>query len=652
MQAIIELIKKNIDGQSALLDVREIANFHRIQASPGYRQAALHVQKKLVDHGLDSRIHSFPADSKQFYYQAKMFCEWQCQDAFLQLDNHTVLASYRDNPLSVIQRSYPCDYRDTPLDIVLLDKGPNKENYDDLDLTGKLIFVRTPFAKYVDWAIQEKGAVGIITDAIYEIDDVRTQSELYDILNYTSFWLKHNDNEARTFGFVLTPREGDKLAKRCIAQLQTHQKDNTMPAYIKATCQVDARFINGQFEVVDTVLKGQSDEEIWLFAHLCHPRASANDNASGVSAVMAIMKTLKALIDSGQLAPLKRTLRAIFIPEFTGTFAYLHEHWQDKNKVVLAGINLDMVGGRQTKGYGPLTISGLPDCLPSFVDSFAELVMDMVKPSHMSHSDLDSVSILNTARTAFDAGSDNYITSDPTFAIPTPMLGQWPDIHYHTSGDIPEVIDPFVLKMSASFGASYAYLLANLDSAWLPKILTKTRMDYFARLHQIVQQIDDKIKWRIDYCRNLQHEINGSLLAYFEADQQLEQYLKDEEALIANYTEQVVQRLGDLLNEDGEVPAAYRYIPRRLFKGPILRIDDLTTENPVWHAQAKTYLNEQRLKHGPHRYEALIVYHIDGKRSLWQIAKCLEMQCKTVDIKSMDAYIRLLQTIGLVDISE
>ncbi len=50
-------------------------------------------------------------------------------------------------------------------------------------------------------------------------------------------------------------------------------------------------------------IPGQSDDEVLVVSHLCHPQPSANDNASGAAATIEIAATLRRLIDDGTLGP-------------------------------------------------------------------------------------------------------------------------------------------------------------------------------------------------------------------------------------------------------------------------------------------------------------------------------------------------------------
>ena len=90
-------------------------------------------------------------------------------------------------------------------------------------------------------------------------------------------------------------------------------------------------------------------------------------------------------------------------------------------------------------------------------------MLDEVKKEVISHNKDNYVAMFNHCVTEFEAGSDHYILSDPTVNIPTLMLGQWPDINYHTSGDVAEQVDPYILHKSASIAAGYVYALSNLE---------------------------------------------------------------------------------------------------------------------------------------------------------------------------------------------
>ena len=178
MRQQIDQIRQAANGDRALHLIREVSTFHRIQASTGYRAAAEHVAKRLKHDGLEVKIRQYPADGKSWSLVQKMFLEWDIQDATLWLaGTGECLADFKANNLSVIQRSHPADFRNQPVDIVLLDRGDQPEAYKGLDLKGKLIFVRDHFQGFMDWAIKEGGALGFITDYIRDMEGIRVRFE-------------------------------------------------------------------------------------------------------------------------------------------------------------------------------------------------------------------------------------------------------------------------------------------------------------------------------------------------------------------------------------------------------------------------------------------------------------------------------------------
>lgn len=62
LQQCTEIIDKACKGSEALGFAKEISAFHRIQASRGYRAAALRTARLLRENGLEVCIHSYPAD--------------------------------------------------------------------------------------------------------------------------------------------------------------------------------------------------------------------------------------------------------------------------------------------------------------------------------------------------------------------------------------------------------------------------------------------------------------------------------------------------------------------------------------------------------------------------------------------------------------
>ncbi|WP_294562258.1 hypothetical protein, partial [uncultured Traorella sp.] len=107
----VALIKNNVSQKRLYQGVKEISSYHRIQASTGFRKAARHALEMLQERGIESRILEFEARADQWYLEQKMFQEWDCKEAYLDLlgENTQRLCDFSEEKCSIIQKSYPCD---------------------------------------------------------------------------------------------------------------------------------------------------------------------------------------------------------------------------------------------------------------------------------------------------------------------------------------------------------------------------------------------------------------------------------------------------------------------------------------------------------------------------------------------------------------
>ena len=232
---------------------------------------------------------------------------------------------------------------------------------------------------------------------------------------------------------------------------------------------VESRLYDGRLEVVSALIQGETEEEVVLTAHLCHPQHSCNDNASGSAAALEAARTLNVLIRDGRLPQPKRGIRFLWVPEMTGTYAYLANNEEDIPRMI-AGLNLDMVGENQDLCKSSFLIEQPPMSMPSFAPALIERIRQELMTGTRSHSGKGGYPLFRHAVTPFSGGSDHYILSDPSVGVPTPMLIQWPDKFYHTSEDTLDKVDPASLSVVGDLAATYLYFLANAgtdEATWL-----------------------------------------------------------------------------------------------------------------------------------------------------------------------------------------
>jgi aminopeptidase YwaD len=457
-----DLIRATYRGEMAHRHVAAISAFHRIQASPGYRAAANYVAAQLSDAGLQVRVLGYQADGATRFWSSPSFLEWNCEGATLHLlrtnenGGARLLCDFNAVPISLIQRSVPVEGE---FEVVAPGGkgGIVREDFAGLDVAGKIVLTSRPVARVAAVAIGELGAAGILFDGMEA--GGRTELDLPDALQYTSFWWG-GDAEPDAWGFVLSPRAGRELRTR-LAKGET----------LRVRAAIDSEFYPGAIEVVEALLPGDAmadGEEILLVSHLCHPRPGAHDNASGAAALLEAAVSLARLVSDGRLPAPRRSIRFIWPPEMTGTYAYLAEAANSRGSCDegragyhspwLAGLNLDMVGADQEQTGGQWELVDLPQAAASFADHLLAWLREPFL-SGVRHTE-----------TPFSAGSDHYILSDPTVGIPAPMIIHWPDKFYHTSEDTPEKVTPDSLARSGALAAIYAYWLASAgaaDAEWL-----------------------------------------------------------------------------------------------------------------------------------------------------------------------------------------
>lgn len=623
MKDTLKQIQNTIDTHRLYTTVKEVSSYHRIQCTPTFRDAANYVLNTLHKEGIDAQILSYEADPSVWYLQSKMFKEWDLKEAFIELvEPNMMLADALGNPTSIVQRSYPCDFMDGK-QLLYLNKGTDPSNYEGIDFTDKIVFFRENFDNYL-WAM-EKGAIGFVTDFIREVKGARTRYDLYDSLNYTSFWWKHTEDEVKTFGFVLTPKQGDILANLCLNAKE--------PLIVKG--KVDATLYNGKMEVVEAKLPGETDEEVLLTAHLCHPKASCNDNASGVAATIEALRTIKYLIESGKLPKNKRTIKLVLMPEFTGTYAYLSDHTDYKKTV--GAFNLDMVGGKQTRYYGPITLTDIPYSTPSFISALTELCLNLAGEEAPNLAG-EMVNKTNYVVEPFSGGSDHTVYSDPTIGVPCCMLGQWPDLNYHTSTDTIDVIDPEVLAFSCRTATLFAYTLANLTLEDVKAIQTKAHVKLAQKLATV------KTSDELEHVRSF----------FIESVKDYKRVIDLEDCFVENEVK-YINAVCDATKVYKPLECTPALEDTRIFKrnfvGPIQDMSENVAANPQYKGAFEVYNKKcDELGIGFHNdATSLVLYYINGVNTVGDIAKKVECDKQENYDAFVECYIELLETMTLIE---
>ncbi len=625
MRELLEAVRGEVSGDRAHESVRAIARFHRVQASPGYDEAAAWLLARLAAYGIQSEVDLAPGDGRTRYLGQLMPEGWECTRAVATLVDGDVkerLCDYDACRLSLILRS---DSAHGTYPIVALE-GDAGARPPGRGLEGAIVLTRDPARRTLETAVREGGAAGILTDGRRLVHPVRDAYEDPDQVAYTSFWW--NGDEPRGWGFVVSPRVGARLRERLAAG-----------APLQLEVEIESRRFETKMPLVSGVLPGNVPGEVLVIAHLCHPQPSANDNASGAAAALEAVRTLAALRARGAVARDGRTVRFLWVPELTGTFAWLGRD-PARARAIVAALNLDMVGEDQEQ-CGSTFLLEHP---PSFGASFAEDLLGAIRLGSQdwvtSFSGPGHYSLVRMAEVPYSGGSDHAVLNDPAVGIPCPMLIQWPDRYYHSSHDTPDRCDPRSLALAARCAAAYAGHLASLGAPEGEALLARVARGARVRLLSVLDHAEpgrEVERQRVRFRAAL-----GSLARLGVASAAIERAIAEMEAFAAR--EAPVPAPAPPASDGRPRPAR----PERLQRAPVdfqrHMVSGLEKLSPAERAAFQSL--EGGLADPIHLFE-LSWFVADGRRSLDDIARLVWIETGRFEPAAIEAFFAWTTRLGL-----
>jgi hypothetical protein len=303
----------------------------------------------------------------------------------------------------------------------------------------------------------EDGALGILSDF------QRPGANLPDAVAWVNAWsddpggwaFTHRDH--RAWSFQIPSRQGERLR----ARLESGE-------LLRGRAVVRTRLGTGTLPAVTGVIPGSGREEVLLLGHQFEQ--GAWDNAAGIGIMLEAARALQSLIAEGRLPTPRRSIRFLFISECYGTM-----HWADTRpdaRRTVAGLCIDAVCGDLQFATKPLEVSVSPDSQATCADA---LVLALAREA------MAAAPTYPWRETSFAMGTDNNI-NDLLIGIPCPWIGSHSRV-WHTSADVPDVVDAKAQQLVAQVAAAYAEAgvaevedLADLDDAM-------HQMDYLARRH-------------------------------------------------------------------------------------------------------------------------------------------------------------------------
>lgn len=420
---LVTAVHDAFDPGQAMADLAAVCAHDRYQASAGITAAADYVAERAQAAGLDQvSVLSFPADGTQRWWTYRAPLPWTPVRAWLAV-NGVTLVRYPRQPYTLAAYSAPTPTRRVPLvrwSAVRLGADPG----------GALVVVDEPAGLgVIAGPLTAAGAVGVVADPLSGRRG--RDREQVGRLELAA--------GGRLVGFSVTAAQ--------LASLTAAASDRAV-ATIEVMVDGGARAM----PVVTGLLPGTSDEEVLLTAHLCHPRPGANDNASGVAALLAAARVL-----AGAARASGPGVRFLWGPEFSGVAAYLHDQVHSgRTPPPSLAINVDMAGQDVHLCGGPLVVERGPDDIPSFLPALAARCAALLPPASLSYSGAVPCEPWTWRATPFAGGSDHALLADAPVRCQAIALGHWPDRFNHSSADTPDRVDPAELRRTGVISCAVA----------------------------------------------------------------------------------------------------------------------------------------------------------------------------------------------------
>ncbi|MEW5900286.1 MAG: M28 family peptidase [Acidobacteriota bacterium] len=481
-EKLAPILRNEISGDRAYHYVRLLTPYHRIMGSQAYVEAA---------NMLAGLARSFGLENVRVVKQKfEGGISWDPVSARLWLvqPEEMKIADFDDVALSLAVWS-----RSAHLTAELVDIGraSSPEDFDGVDVAGKVVLTTAPPGLAIRNAVWEKGALGVISS--YTIHpEARFDSP--DQVGYVKVPMSHPEGKRVPWAFMISARQYGQLQDAL-----RKAKSNRQPVRVRVEIETQVREPAEQ-AYLWAELRGSEihNQHIVLTAHLDEERTSANDNGSGCANILEIGRAIGALVKERKISRPKRDIVFWWPNEHWSEYQYFRENPEERNNMLI-NINLDMVGARQSMGSRVQHIIRTPYSIPSYLNDVIESIAEYVVLSNTGFMAAEeagtpqpfSKPILSFlgSRERFTAmviphsgGSDHEVFCERVIGVPGVALINYPDPYFHSTEDDLQNIDPTQLKRNAFIAAAAALFVANAGDGDVPMLASEVYSRALQRL--------------------------------------------------------------------------------------------------------------------------------------------------------------------------
>src|SRR5437667_9473533 len=483
-------LTNEISGDIAYDNLRSLVMYHAPSGeSEGFLDEAHWVEARAKSYGLeDVKFIPLPAwkSSPRAVDQ-----NWTLLGGELWLLEPSVikLGDVRETPTSVADNSPTADLT---AELVDVGEGTEDGDYAGKDVSGKIVLAYGPPNRVKELACWARGAVGIVS---YNSTRVGPWTDHPDQIAWSHLTPSKEDEKPVPPVFVISPRAGLELSREMAGRAPLHifsspSEKPSAPPRFRVRLKIQSEVTSpGRQGLVEGFIRGSTthDQAIVLTAHMQEEKTSANDDRSGCANLLEIARALEAMIRDGRLPRPKRDIRFWWTNEIAAEYEYFSEHPEERARII-ADINEDMVGARQSLGGRVQHVSRTPYSRWSFLNDVVEsIVTSLVEgnnayiASWQNHNrapysrpvfaHLGSREPYHAEMVHYFDSTDHLVFNEGAIGIPGVTFTNWPDEYIHSSDDDLWQIDRTQLQRNAVAVAASALYLANLTEAEAPTLM-------------------------------------------------------------------------------------------------------------------------------------------------------------------------------------
>jgi hypothetical protein len=470
-----------LSGDLAYDHLRWLAHWHRTGGSKDFHEAALFIEKKAREYGLED-VKIFRQKSNSPSWSATMGELWVVEPTEIKM------GSYAEYAVALATNS-----RTTHITAELVDvgEGLSDKDYEGKEVAGKIVLTSANPGAVMNQAVWKRGALGVVSYFYHTFPRTSDMVERPDQVAWAGIPYQSPDGKPGTFGFMISPRKGKQL------------REMLAKGPVKVKVDIESEFAEPRWqEYVEAWIRGTEiqNQQIVLTAHLQEEKPSYNDDGSGCATVLDIGRTLMRAIKEGRIQRPRRDIRFWWVTEISSEYQYFQDHPEDR-KNMLVNINQDMVGAKQSLGSRIQHITRTPHSQASYLSDVVENITNYVV--------LGNTHFLNTAQTGYPQpytkpilshlgtrerfgamvvpyfnSTDHLVFNEGIIGVPGVTLTNMPDDFIHSTDDDAFQIDQTQLKRNAFIAATAAWYLANAGERDVPVIAYEVYHSGMKRIHQ------------------------------------------------------------------------------------------------------------------------------------------------------------------------